>query len=88
MIITIFLNIILFIIGGIFRLLPEVDIASIPYIGEAVSGFLHTMILTWNAFIGTFPYAGISWNVFLVVLTFEGLMLLGKFLLGHRMPNN
>jgi len=89
MIITIFLNIIIFIIGGIFRLLPVVSIASIPYIGSAVSGYLTTAVLTWNAFIATFPYAGIAWNVFIfVILPFEALMLIGKFFLGHRMPSH
>jgi len=89
MLITIFINIILFVVGGIFKLLPVVTIASIPYIGDQVSSFLVTMVTTWNAFIDTFPYAGIAWNVFIyVILPFEALMLLGKFFLGHRMPNN
>jgi len=89
MIITIFINIVLFIIGGIFKILPVVTIASIPFIGEEVSGFLTSMILIWNAFTATFPYAQIACNVFLfVILPFEGLMLVGKFFLGHRMPNN
>jgi len=89
MIISIGINIILFILGGIFKFLPIVTIASIPYIGETVSNTLLTMVTTWNAFIVTFPYAGIAWNVLLyVILPFEALMLLGKFFLGSRMPNN
>lgn len=69
--------------------LPEVSIASIPWAGEWISETLVSLVLTWNAFMVTFPYAETAWNVLLwIILPFEALMLLGRFFLGHRMPVN
>lgn len=87
MIINLLIFVIISIVGAVFNFLPVVTIASIPYIGTDLSSILTTMILTWNAFMATFPYAVVVWHVFLiVVLPFELLLLLGKFFLGHRFP--
>jgi hypothetical protein len=87
MIINLLLSVLLNLFSLIFIFLPIVKISDIPYIGTTVSSILLTMVETWNAFIASFPYAGIAWNVLLlVVLPFELLMLLGKFFLGHRLP--
>jgi len=87
MIITLLISVILNIISAIFFLLPEVSIASIPYFGEEVRNTLIWAIQTWNAFMLTFPYAETAWHMFLwVVVPFELLLLIGKFLLGHRLP--
>jgi len=89
MIINLFINLVLLIFGSLFVFLPEVSISSIPYIGVPFYNLLVSLVSMWNAFISTFPYAGIAWNVLLfVILPFEVLMLLGKFFLGHRMPSN
>jgi len=87
MIINLLINLVLLIFGAIFVFLPEVTIASIPFIGEQLSSILQTVALTWNAFMVTFPYAQTGWQIFLtVVLPFEVLMLIAKFFFGHRLP--
>jgi len=89
MIIILLLNLLLLVFGTIFSILPSVSIATIPVIGPSVSSFLYEAMGVWNAFMVTFPYAQITWDVFLyVILPFELLMLVGKFFLGHRMPSN
>jgi len=89
MIIILLLNLLLLVFGTIFSILPVVTISSIPLIGPTVSTFLFTMVGVWNAFMLTFPYARIGWEVFLyVILPFEALMLIGKFFLGSRMPSH
>lgn len=89
MIVNLLINLVLLIFGTLFIFFPVVTIASIPYIGVPVSSLLTSMVLTWNAFMVTFPYAQTAWHIFLVViLPFEILMLLGKFFLGHRLPVN
>ena len=75
-----------FIMIAIFSFLPVVTIADIPYIGSSVSGYLDTIMLTWNAFMVTFPYAETGWFVFKMLLWFEALLLLARFLLGSRTP--
>jgi len=73
----------------IFYILPVVTVADIPYIGQNVSETLITAVKIWNTFMETLPYVETTWNIFLlVILPFEILMLIGKFFLGHRMPNN
>jgi len=87
MIINLLLSVFLSIFQGILYFLPVVTIADIPVIGSIVQSSLITMVQTWNAFIVTFPYAGtVSTVFFAVIIPFEFLMLVGKFLLGHRMP--
>lgn len=79
--------VIVMILSGIFGFLPTVSIATIPYIGESVESVLITMITTWNAFLVTFPYAEVGWNIFLyVIIPFEILMLIAKFFFGSRLP--
>jgi len=73
------------IINGVLSFLPEVSLDSIFGIDFATP--LYSIVATWNAFMDTFPYAEVAWRMLLwVVLPFEALMLLGKFLLGHRLP--
>lgn len=42
----------------------------------------------WNSFMVTFPYASVAWHMFLLMLVFEALMLVLKFVLGQRLPVN
>jgi len=78
-----------FILTAIFYFLPVVTISSIPVIGTAVSGYIDTIVTTWNAFMITFPYAQTGWDVFIyVILPFEILLLLGKMFLGSRVPSH
>jgi len=73
------------IINGVLSFLPEVSLSSV--FGFDFASILTSVVLTWNAFMITFPYAVVAWHMLIwVVLPFEALMLLGKFLLGHRMP--
>jgi len=89
MIFNLLINLVLLVFGSLFVFLPEVSIASLPYIGPSISSFLYQAMGIWNAFMVTFPYAQIGWQVFLyVILPFEVLMLVGKFFLGSRMPHN
>jgi len=75
---------------GIFMfILPPVHLNALPFIGSGFYDLLVTMVSMWNAFIVTFPYAGIAWNVFLyVILPFELIMIIGKAFLGSRMPHH
>jgi len=87
MIIDSIIFLILTVVGYIFSFLPVVTIADIPYIGETVSTTLISFMGIWNAFIDTFPYAGIAWNVFLLaIIPFEILMIIAKFFFGQRAP--
>jgi hypothetical protein len=73
------------VINGVLSFLPEVSLSSV--FGLDLATPLLNVIKVWNAFMETFPYAVYVWKVFLIVIIpFEVLMLLGKFLLGHRMP--
>lgn len=87
MITNLFITFVLIILTSIFSLLPVVNIASLPLIGPVLSSSLSQAVSVWNAFLVTFPYASIAWQVFLyVILPFELLMLIAKFFLGHRLP--
>lgn len=89
MIINLLINLILLIFGAIFLILPEVSIADIPYVGFYIDDYLTFAVTTWNGFLDTFPYAQTAWHMFLVIiLPFEILMLIAKFFLGHRTPQN
>jgi len=89
MIINLLINLILLIFGSLFVFLPEVTISSIPVIGEYTVAILNVMVLTWNAFVDTFPYAGTAWRVFLtIILPFEITLLIAKFFLHNRVPAN
>jgi len=84
-------NAILYLIVGLFTLLfgwlPVVTIADIPLIGSVLNSFLVTFIPTWYAFMETFPYAQIVWDIFLLgVIPFELLLLGAKFFLGNHTP--
>lgn len=87
MLIQTLLNSIIGFVQAIFDLLPTATLADLPIIGTTVSDTLETVIETWNAFMVTFPYAVTLWDVFIfVILPFEILLLVAKFLLGHRVP--
>jgi len=92
MIINLFLNFLFLVLGFVFTLgglLPPVDIASLPFIGEFLSSTLITVVQILNAFVDSFPYAGVAWNIFIwVILPFEVVLLVAKFILGHRVPTN
>lgn len=87
MIINLAINFVLLVFGSLFVFLPEVDIASIPFVGSFVQSLLLSAVSIWNTFMDTFPYAETAWEVFLIViLPFELLLLITKFFLGHRAP--
>jgi len=89
MIINLFLNLMITVVNTLFSFLPKVTIYSIPFIGPFISSLLDTIIPMWNAFLGTFPYAVVLWDTFLfVILPFEIFMIIGKFILGNRMPSH
>jgi len=89
MIIDLTINVLLTLVSVIFVFLPVVSVSSIPYYGEDIASVLLTVVTTWNAFMVTFPYAVVLWNIFLyVILPFEFLLLIGKFFLGSRLPSN
>jgi len=89
MIFNALIYLILLVVSSIFSLLPVVSIASIPIIGPSVSTFLVTAVKLYNGFITTFPYAQTAFQALIyVIIPFELLMILGKFLLGSRVPAN
>lgn len=89
MIINFIIKIIFDFFSAIFSFLPTVSIATIPVIGETVSSLLLQIVQVYHAFIETFPYAIVGFNVLIyVILPFELLMLVAKFFLGHRAPNS
>jgi len=89
MIINLLINLVLLIFGSLFVFLPEVTISSIPFIGDEVRAVLVTAIGYYNGFIDTFPYAETAFTIFLyVIIPFEVLLLVSKFFLGHRTPQN
>jgi hypothetical protein len=76
-------------ISALLSWLPNVDLRSLPVVGNAVFSVLTYAVGTWNAFLSTFPYAILPWHIFLyAILPFEGLMLLLKLVLGHRLPSH
>jgi hypothetical protein len=89
MIVTLFLNIVIAVIGVIFMIIPTVTLASIPVFGQPITDILTSMIHMWNAFMVTFPYAQTAWHLILwVIIPFEIGLLVLKFFLGHRTPVN
>jgi len=87
MITNLLLNVVIVIFGIIFAFFPEVNLASIPLVGESLRNTLISVVLYWNSFMDTFPYAQILWSVFLkVVIPFEIVLLIVKFFLGSRAP--
>ena len=87
MLTTLFLNIIIAIVGVIFWIIPTVTLASIPVFGQPIVDILTSMIQMWNAFMVTFPYAQTAWHLVLwVIIPFEIGLLVLKFFLGHRTP--
>jgi hypothetical protein len=86
MILNYLFNAIISVINGVLSFLPQVDLYSV--FGFDFGSLLLSVIKIWNAFLETFPYAVVVWHMFIwVIIPFEILMLLGKFLLGHRMPD-
>jgi len=89
MIFNLLIYLVLLVVTAVFSILPVVTLASIPIIGSSLQSILLTMVRTYNAFIDTFPYAETAFQLLIyVIIPFELLMLLGKFLLGHRLPSN
>jgi len=89
MIINLLIQFILQLLSAVFSIFPEVSISSIPFAGEDIAEILSDMVITWNTFIITFPYAEVAWNMLLwIILPFEALMSLGKFFFGSRLPEN
>jgi len=89
MIINFIISSILDFFTGIFSFLPEVSLSDIPVIGSSVSSTLSLMVTKYNALIETFPYAQTGFLIMVyVILPFEILMLVAKFFLGSRVPNN
>lgn len=87
MIITLIVAVISLVFQLIFMWFPIVTISSIPVIGSGLSAILISMVSVWNAFMITFPYAVVVWHILVfVVIPFESLLLLAKFLLGSRVP--
>jgi len=71
----------------LFSWLPDVSVASIPVIGPSLAEYLLLAVTKWNAFMVTFPYAEVVWNVFLfAIIPFELLLLVLKVILAHRVP--
>jgi len=89
MILNLLIQVVLYALGGIFFFLPVATIATLPVFGQAISDTLYTAVYTWNAFLVTFPYAEVVWQMFLwVVIPLEIGILIEKFFLGHRTPNS
>lgn len=87
MIINLLINFVLLLLGAIFTLFPNAEIADIPYIGDTLVTILVSMVTKWNAILDTIPYFVYPYHVFLyVILPFEISMLVFKSLFGHRMP--
>jgi len=87
MLIQTLLNTVIEFVKAIFDLLPTATLSDLPIIGDTIAVTLETVVETWNAFMVTFPYANTLWEVFIyVILPFEILLLVAKFLLGHRVP--
>lgn len=87
MLLNLIIQIVLYILAGIFFYFPPANIANIPIVGQLISNILITMMQTWNAFMVTFPYAVFAWHMLLwVVIPFEIGMLIMKFFLGHHIP--
>lgn len=77
------------VLSALFSLfLPIVTIRGIPIIGEFLYNTLITMVGIWNAFMDTFPYAEVAWEVLIyVILPFEIVMFIVKLILGSRTPS-
>ena len=87
MIFNLLINFVLLIVGSIFVFLPEVSLAGLPIVGDFLPALLLRIVVTWNAFVETFPYAGLAWSIVLyVILPFEALLIISKFFLGSRSP--
>jgi len=87
MIFNLLINFVLLIVGGLASMWPVVTIASIPWIGPVLSSSLITAVQYYNNAVATLPYLSVGMHVFLIViLPFEGLLLLFKVFFGHRVP--
>lgn len=72
----------------IFYFVPSAKVVDVWFIGEFASNLLGQIGTTWNAFMVTFPYAEIAWNVFIFgILPFEFALAVLKFFIGHRIPS-
>jgi len=89
MILNLLIQFILLLLSAIFSIFPVVSIATIPWAGEFIADNLLDMVILWNTFMETFPYAVVGWHMLLwVILPFEALMSLGKFFFGARLPES
>jgi len=81
------LQVFIIIIGVFFFILPVATISSIPIIGSTISDILYSIIISWNTFMISFPYAQTLWDVFLfVIIPFEISVLILKLVFGSRTP--
>jgi len=88
MIINLIINLILLVFGSLFVFFPVVHLSDLPF-GEQIVSVLTQIMGIWNAFVSTFPYAEIGFQVFLyVIIPFEILLIIAKFFLGSRLPAN
>jgi len=89
MILNLLINALLLLFGGIFSFFEPVSLADLPVAGPLLSSTLTSAVQIWNTFMETVPYLQFPWTLFLVVvLPFEILLLIAKFILGHRSPAN
>lgn len=86
MIVSVILTVLTGALNVIFFLLPTATLESIPFIGDTIDSTLTSFVLWMNAFIDTFPYAGIVWNLFQWLILFEISLLVLKFFFGARTP--
>jgi len=64
-----------------------VTLADLPVIGNTVRETLIAVVTTWNAFLLTFPYAVLPWQLFLYgVIPIEISIIIFRFILGSRTP--
>lgn len=81
MIITLILQVLVYMISGIFWLLPTV---SLPV---GVVSAMTNMVQYYNSFLDIFPFAVLPTQIFLwIILPFEIGLLIAKFFLGSRIP--
>ena len=83
MIITLLINFVLLLIGGLASFLPVVQLP------DSVRNVLILAVSYWNNFLGDFPFAVLPWHIFLyVIIPFEVTLLIAKFFFGHILPAN
>lgn len=73
-------------IDYVFSHLPNATVLDLPF-GEFIYDALVSMVLTWNAFIDTWPYGIALYQVFVFgIIPFELAVLTIRLVLGSRSP--